>query len=594
MKKSPFCFRFFGTRSVQKVSTSGSKQILNSECLQHVFLFLTDDNRALHSCLFINKFWSRNVIPVLWKCPFRRWNLSSNNDYLQSGASSQNYLPSNRSSSQSHFSQNRSSSQSHFSQNQTVQDDNSPSRSITKLLLVYLLCLEKNERKILKNALKTAKVKFPKPKFRSTYYHYATYLQDLSLRNLEHAVIILLRSLSKRNNKNKGNNMKFQIEFLTTTLFKLFLRQATNLHTLTIDKFLEFTDIPGTSVFSIPACLSRVEKFELIFHKTPNFLLLLQTLPSICTSIRNLSITFPPAADIGNEATDLESDIMIGDSLSNIIKSQMNLREFHLKGGNSVIEKLFSSLQCQFKSLRTLEFNSVNLSGASLRYLSACQTLKSLTLWNCQGFSMNEAKSLVSSKYRLRELRLWSSRKSPGVTATIIKHVGRTVKKLWVDVLSLETIHAISNYCPIVTDVRILDYLPKQHPFLVRLLKETRIERLTISREMNVGPGVINLIGQDLPEELKYLKLDCGVDVKQLEDLLYGCKCELKILIVKYFKVELAHLKVISEFAKSQKSLRVIGVGGKQEYSEKELLELKMMRENYGIFIIPLSELDFW
>ncbi|CAG8582377.1 1162_t:CDS:2 [Funneliformis mosseae] len=41
-----------------------------SECLQEIFEHLQDDEISLHSILLVNRFWCKNVLPILWRQPF--------------------------------------------------------------------------------------------------------------------------------------------------------------------------------------------------------------------------------------------------------------------------------------------------------------------------------------------------------------------------------------------------------------------------------------------------------------------------------------------------------------------------------------------
>src|SRR3954451_9693819 len=41
-----------------------------AECLQEIFEHLQDDEFSLHSILLVNRFWCKNVLPILWRQPF--------------------------------------------------------------------------------------------------------------------------------------------------------------------------------------------------------------------------------------------------------------------------------------------------------------------------------------------------------------------------------------------------------------------------------------------------------------------------------------------------------------------------------------------
>ena len=54
----------------------------------------------------------------------------------------------------------------------------------------------------------------------------------------------------------------------------------------------------------------------------------------------------------------------------------------------------------------------------------------------------------------------------------------------------------------------------------------------------------------------------------------------------------MTHLKVIVEWVKRRKTLKVLGIGGKSGFSKGELTELNILRDEYDVFIIPSHKLD--
>src|SRR4051812_1221572 len=42
---------------------------LNKDILSYIFKELEDDNKALYSCLLVNKLWCEAVVPILWRNP---------------------------------------------------------------------------------------------------------------------------------------------------------------------------------------------------------------------------------------------------------------------------------------------------------------------------------------------------------------------------------------------------------------------------------------------------------------------------------------------------------------------------------------------
>ncbi|CAG8561118.1 10739_t:CDS:1, partial [Scutellospora calospora] len=503
------------------------KQILSNECIQHVFKFVGD--KELYSCLFVNKYWCENVIPILWSRPFR--NLSPQHQ--------------------------------------------------SKLLPIYLACLTPEEKTALKKIFRKIKIKIRVPKYQPTY-KYETYLQELSFKDLEAAIFSWLNSLFRKPIKNT-HDANVQIEHLKSLLCTLFFRSSKNLHKLIIDKHLSFTDIPEVVVFSETGILTRLRKLQINFRKSENIIDLLESLHIYCKSLEYLEINF----------IEFENNEAIFNSISNLIDKQEKLQELRLgyiQSSNGT-RTILTSIKSQIQNINSIYFNEVNFKGISLKVLGTCPNLKNLVFWNSQGLAIQNAKSLQDSKYQLEKLHLWGQQKQSNVSANIIQATGRTVQQLWIDVLTPEMIKAIIDYCPQLTDLRIMDYQPKQVPFLLNLLKDVNnLEKLTITRETVVEMGVVNFSGKNIPNNLKYLKLECGFTTGQLDKLLKTCKAPLRTLIVEYFKVEFAHLKVISDYAKNTKSLKVLGIGGKKEYSRRELKEINILEKDYGIYVIPIHE----
>ncbi|CAG8682016.1 19971_t:CDS:2 [Dentiscutata erythropus] len=455
----------------------------------------------------------------------------------------------------------------------------------SKLLPIYLACLTTEERAALKRIFGKIKIKIQIPKHRLTY-KYETYLQELSFKDLESAVFSWLSSSLRKPIKDTYN-VNEQIEHLTSLLCTLFFRSSKNLNTFIIDKFLPFANIPDAVVFHESGILTRLRKLQINFRKAESIINLLESLHMHCKNLEYLEINF----------IEFENEETIFSSVSNLISQQERLQELRLGyiQSNNGTRTILASIKSQVDSIKSIHLNTVNFKGISLKILGTCPNLKKLVFWNSQGLGVQNAKSLQDSTYQLEKLHLWGQRKQSNISAIIIQEIGKPVKQLWIDVVSPEVVQAIIDYCPQLTDLRIIDYQPKQVPSLLNLLKDiNQLEKLTITRETVVEMGVINFSGKNIPINLKYLRLECGFTTGQLEKLLMTCKAPLRTLIVEYCKFEFAHLRVISEYIKTTKNLKVLGIGGKKEYSHRELKEIERLEKNYGIYVIPLREVHDW
>ncbi|RHZ44108.1 hypothetical protein Glove_759g9 [Diversispora epigaea] len=100
--------------------------------------------------------------------------------------------------------------------------------------------------------------------------------------------------------------------------------------------------------------------------------------------------------------------------------------------------------------------------------------------------------------------------------------------------------------------------------------------------------------GKELPVTLEYLKLQCGFNTVQLDHLLRECRAPLRILIIDFMKFEYLDLKVITRFAKSKRTLKYLGIGGRIGWSVREMKELEMLKQKFGVNLIPWDEIDRW
>ncbi|CAG8792270.1 21226_t:CDS:2 [Gigaspora margarita] len=342
--------------------------------------------------------------------------------------------------------------------------------------------------------------------------------QKLSFKDLESAVFSWL-STSFRKPIKDTYSLNEQIEQLTTLLCTLFFRSSRNLNSFIIDKFLPFTNIPEVTIFSESGILARLRKLSINFRKLSSIIDLLETLYMNCKNLEYLEINF----------IEFENEEIIFNSITKLINQQEKLKELRLGNiqSNNGTRNILTSIKSQMNSIETIHLNSINFKGISLKILG---------------------------------------------TSIIIQSIGKNIQQLWVDIISPEIVQTIIDNCPQLIDLRIMDYQPKQVPFLLNLLKDfNQLEKLTITRETVVEMGVVNFSGKNIPINLKYLRLECGFTTGQLEKLL-----------------------TTSDYIKTTKSLKVLGIGGKKEYSRRELREIESLEQNYGIYVIPLHEVHDW
>src|ERR1043166_120452 len=48
------------------------------ECINEIFKYFENDKTSLHSCLLVNRFWCRTIVPILWSRSFSLTRNSTN------------------------------------------------------------------------------------------------------------------------------------------------------------------------------------------------------------------------------------------------------------------------------------------------------------------------------------------------------------------------------------------------------------------------------------------------------------------------------------------------------------------------------------
>ncbi|GBB90287.1 hypothetical protein RclHR1_01720008 [Rhizophagus clarus] len=506
-------------------------------------------SNGLYSCLLVNRHWHSNVLPILWKRPFTSKPLSSVNS--------------------------------------------------VRLIETLLLCFNSQAKESLRTSLKQQKLKLIIPN-RSSSYDYASLLTELDYKELEKSIYFyLLDSLNNNNNNNRfitrrsGTIQPFlkHVHIIAKNLFMLFMKRSTKFESLIIDKFGDFSDLPIIEIQQRSSnILSRIKKLHLNYYESSDIFDFIRLLPSLCNNLIEFTVNIH---DFDNEA-------LIHRSIADIIISQKALQKFSIEGarngGNTILTALGDS---QSESLTSVRFKLTNFKSAGMKSLTKCDKLREIILENCQGLTPEITRILYNAKFKnLKKLVIWNKHKAPPVTSMMIRSAMKSeLKDLTLDTIIIGTVNTILEHCPNITTLKIFDYQPKHDVQMFRLLRDLPfLERLTIYRETNVELGVINFSGRYLPNSIKCLRLECGINPDQLDILLKGLgeRSKLNTLIIDYFKLEVAHLKAIVDWVEEKQTLKFLGIGGKSGFSRSELAELKILQNEYDVFIIPSHRLDYY
>ncbi|CAG8753641.1 10192_t:CDS:1, partial [Cetraspora pellucida] len=412
------------------------------------------------------------------------------------------------------------------------------------------------------------------------------------------------------------NQMDEQLNFMTSILCKLFLRNSVNMRCFRVDKIPCHDDIPELfpllEITPTPGFigLSNISKLEIDYSQQSmmkNTINLMKTIPKLCRRIQILNVKLPM----------FESNPDVVEAIVSIITTQNKLKEFSLEGveNENDSQVIIHALQSQVRSLTSVEIDRVNITTLSLYALAKCTNLENLKISNCRKLTVQDMTNTVTTtpstidelwniiKFEnLKKLHITNLQRNPIIYSLIIQAAGKSsLRELTMDRITQDTINSMMENCPNITHLTLVDYYPSLHDHLLSSLFQTlqNVTHLTIQTPSKPLPILASestiISGKSLPSSLTYLRLQCGF---KLDGLLSDCKAKLKVLIVDVVKTLYMDMKVITGFIKGQAGSSVkylgVGIGGEARWNGKVVKELEELKENFGVCVIPWYEFEKW
>lgn len=335
-------------------------QCLSAECLQQIISYLEGDNKSLHSCLLVNRFWCYNTVSTLWSRPWCFYEITQT--------------------------------------------------SATSLIQTYVDCLSEAAKInlysngiICRNHLKSAPPIFDYPSFlRSLDYDYMywtisqwlvscwlyrvlNYEEEVNECQTDRIEECIIRfAPDERFNNDEYNEIEEENErktiLVVRELCNLFKNRCRTFH----DLHLENKAIQSNEFLFLPSSTDHcnyLTNLRQLVCLGDNKSELLLAISEVCKNLRKVSIGFPLALQWKSH---YESDAM---SLGTLIEKQTRLESVCLYGYKRLISYLIESLLSQSKSLNILELMYTDFREAqdyqSLALLPSCKNLKSLKIHNC-------------------------------------------------------------------------------------------------------------------------------------------------------------------------------------------------------------------
>ncbi|PKK61686.1 hypothetical protein RhiirC2_791432 [Rhizophagus irregularis] len=299
------------------------------ELTYEVIKYFQNDYSTLHSCILVNRLWCRLAIPLLWENPFS----------IPTG--NYNFIK--------------------------IYSHNSNSDFKTKLI----------EYKIINSSSLPS----------NTLFNYPSFLKYLNINKIIFSVVRWFEATIRTSNPENGLNLGFNFNRdICVSLFKIFIENEVNLHTLEI----EFSDVTHISTY---------------FNNLNNICELILQNTNFIHNIRNINLFINNLFD--SSYSDNNKYKLIENRISQIINLQQNLKKI-LIGSNSF--PLYQSLLLSKESncsntLNTITFYKINFNFSINNILEQLNVLESIHIIYCS-FNSNFAQQIINltKPFKLKSL----------------------------------------------------------------------------------------------------------------------------------------------------------------------------------------------
>lgn len=502
---------------------------LPSECFDEIFKYLKFDRRSLYSCLFVNRFWCRKVIPIIWRRP----------------------MPYN------------------------------PTRMNIINIEVFIPFFSEEEKSYLINEGIDISQLSDRP---FPLFNYAQYIHILDVGAIETATVTWFNKLKSQQSDETSNSLSTETEnsevkckeldgevttlqtetpasqatnAMVDSLCKIFMRSAFNLKYLILSPYKVNKDIPKSNIFADnEPGLVNLRKLKLRFYTNSlcqheqrgNLYDLLKLLPNICNGLVHLDIN---RIKIPNYST---AEILAG-----LITSQPELTYCRFYKVYGEICLLINVLPVH--KLTHLVLDDMIFSGISLASLYQCTRLESLVLRKCRSLTLESIQPILNASIRLKFLHL--SELPKDVVKAIIIKAGDALEQASVKFISddiNEGLETLVNHSQHITHLSLsADYGRVDITSVI-----TSINHLKNLSHLKLNLGMIddkaeldNEFSKLGLEKLQYLEL-INIGVKGLQGYLSKCCSPLSTIIMD--AIEEKNIKIFSDFSKEKDSLRWVGI----------------------------------
>ncbi|CAG8470835.1 18105_t:CDS:1 [Acaulospora morrowiae] len=438
---------------------------LPCECIVEILLYFEDNHSTLHKCLFVNRFWCKLVVPILWRRPFRQW--------CNSFQRVEKRIESNWNS----------------------------------LCRTYIAALNEVEKEILTPFDK--RHDFPQPLFQ-----YSSYLEKFSFSAISGIIMEGWKINDMWINLFQDETIK-RLRRMMTAILQLVLRtshlreiEILDYYTTQLPFFYNVLDIIPFSSYQLG--FSQLRNLTIHCNSHTYHKGLLSNLSRSCTNLQRLEY---------NIEQHIDSETM--DALANIITTQSNLKKFSLNNCNIVYNqgRLISYLHSQKESLTSLSIYFIDLSIINLNRIAEYTKLETMKICNCHWTIKGSYEMFLRSPIQLKSLTFSKNRfEDNTILDALIEKAGKNLLKLCTDKVPEKTMKYLFQFCPNVSKFTLL-YQGNCKEFLC-YLKGSRIRQLVIKSHINSDKLLFSL-GKHVPSSLEKIFLRCDFTPVYLRNFLH-------------------------------------------------------------------------
>lgn len=508
-----------------KISSISKKSIsLPEDCTYEIIQQIPEDISILHKFLFVNRFWCKCIISILWKIPFNK----INEDKIKQ----------------------------------------------TRLIHTYLGCLDEEE----KNYIEEDNL-FNLPLIKKPFFNYAKYLIRFTISELDSSVRAWY-------NNYRQLELEHNIRIMNS-IYHLFIRSNNN-HLESLEfKRNWIHSWSWEKVLQDNIKLSSIKKLNIELHEdleedgdyALSDLKFYKILLSRCNYLQSLKIYFLPHNENFYKYFSSNQIIRMIQVQKNL--QILNISNFYQYG--TELTKIISSLDTQINSLKELQFIEVNFTNCSLIGLKICSNLESLFFNSCSGLTIDHINSLSNPSFKLKSLYFYDqSTIYQNIITKILSLFGNSLTNFGTSLLTDFIIETTSIRCSNIKYLSIIiDNDDLLHHKIFHWIYNLELLELDIITYVRDTYEFFQLLGNNLPITLKILKLGCSYISHDSLRNLFNSRIDLERLIFRNsYEFNYDCLMVIYEYIRYYKNFKELTFKTyKKEWSKRDLKVLKEIKK---------------